>query len=76
MGVLDQRYCNLPCGIACMYRKAPASNSSTSLLIYRDSVFADHGLFLSGWCSYFFSFDVSFFWLLGVGLKLYLFATI
>ena len=45
MGVLDQRYCNLPCGIACMYRKAPASNSSTSLLIYRDSVFADHACF-------------------------------
>lgn len=45
MGVLDQRYCNLPCGIACMYRKAPTSNGSTFLLIYRDSVFADHACF-------------------------------
>ena len=42
---LDQRYCNLPCGIACMYRNAPTSNGSTFLLIYRDSVFADHACF-------------------------------
>lgn len=44
--------------------------------IYRDSVFADHACFCLVGVHVFFSFDVPSFWLLDVGLKLYLFATI